>query len=487
MAFTQNPAISTYQTKRIQLTRELNSRSASVAKDEDYLNVFFEVVKNKQAQDSRHFVIKRPGIGVDQPGISSPVRGSIYWKDYNTLFYFLQGDLYKYVADVGITTAYASALPSTTGDVAMAEYLYPTGQQVILFTDGTTLGQIDSAGTITMCADAELPVHIPALVCIDGYAFVVKDGTGDIYNSDLDNPLSWTAGDFISAEMRPDRLRTIGRASNYLVALGTESIEYFWDAANVSGSPMQRTETPFKSHGYLGGKLEFGNALYFIGTTLAAQPSIYKLEDSKIVEVASEVVRRYLYSLAPNQFDTWKLNIVSIVGHNFLVVSAGSLTYVYDIDLEFWYRWSFDGVGTSLPILTVHNMSSAITYKCLFFLNNGTSTIYAFSPTLYQDDGSNFTCQITTEASDFDTMNRKTMARLSLIGDRPSTDAFVQLSWSDDDYQSFSQPLLANMNQDLPSYKRLGSFRQRIFKLTFTENAPLRLMEMEADINMGQS
>jgi len=106
---------------------------------------------------------------------------------------------------------------------------------------------------------------------------------------------------------------------------------------------------------------------------------------------------------------------------------------------------------------------------------------------VYQDNGTNFTCLITSENNDFGTMNRKRMHRLSVIGDRPSSAANLSVSWSDDDYQSFNTARTIDLNQDLPSCYQLGSFRQRIFKLSFTANSPMRLQELEVDINKGTS
>jgi len=122
-----------------------------------------------------------------------------------------------------------------------------------------------------------------------------------------------------------------------------------------------------------------------------------------------------------------------------------------------------------------------------FSIKDGTSNIYKFDETLYQDAGTNFTALVTTENNDFGTMNRKTMGRASIIGDRTPTDTNVLIRWSDDDYRTFNTGLTTNMNQDLPSITRLGSFRQRIFKLSMTANSPWRIQEFEVDINKGNA
>jgi len=77
--------------------------------------------------------------------------------------------------------------------------------------------------------------------------------------------------------------------------------------------------------------------------------------------------------------------------------------------------------------------------------------------------------------------------RLSFIGDRPANDATILVQWSDDDYRTYNTGLTTNMNQDNACVYRMGSFRQRIFKLTFTANELFRIQEVEVDINKGNS
>jgi len=130
-------------------------------------------------------------------------------------------------------------------------------------------------------------------------------------------------------------------------------------------------------------------------------------------------------------------------------------------------------------------VTNATNYQSYFTFISNSSTIYKFDDTLYQDNAANFSCVITTGRVDFDTLNKKFMSRLSIIADRPSDGSQLLVQWSDNDYQSYNSGISVELDQDLPSITRLGSFRQRNFKLTHTDNTPFRIEELEVDINKG--
>jgi len=89
----------------------------------------------------------------------------------------------------------------------------------------TTAGGSVTDGTITWVAEefAFPSPHVPAPVFMDGFLFLAKAGTQDVYNSNLDDPLNWTPGDFFTAEMYPDRIVSLSKNNNYLYAIGTNS------------------------------------------------------------------------------------------------------------------------------------------------------------------------------------------------------------------------------------------------------------------------
>lgn len=477
-----------YETHRVDLVREITARTNNTSlKDEDFLNCVLEVTNNKNLKDSRQFIMKRAGSGqLNTPTLAGAVRGMFFWEDQQMLFYCVGTDVLVYNFLSGTTTTLASFFSTSTGEVGFTEYLYDTNQVVIVITDGTTLKQVTSTFTITTCADADLPTpHLPYPVFIDGYLFLAKAASADVYNSDLNDPMSWTAGNFLSAEMRADLVVRIALINNYLVVFGSESIEYFWDAGNVSGSPMQRNDTPIKLNTYINGFSQYGNDLYYIGENAFGQPAVYHLKDFKLDEISTNTIVRYLNQITTDS-STWKGNVVSCQGHAFYIVYVGTVSYVCDLDTGFWSRWSYKTLN-NFPVIYSTRVLTSTTRESVFALDDGTGNIYFMSDSLYQDNSVNYTYRIVTDALDFDYMSIKTMARFTLIADRPNAISNYILYWTDDDYESYSNPRTVDLNQDLPSTYRLGWFRQRAFKIEYTDNFPLRIQKCEVDINKGNS
>ena len=95
-----------------------------------------------------------------------------------------------------------------------------------------------NAGTLTKITDADYPdPTVPGVQYLDGYFFVM-DADGVIYNSDLENPASWNALNFITAEAESDSGVAISKHQNYIVALKDYTTKLFYDAANATGSPL---------------------------------------------------------------------------------------------------------------------------------------------------------------------------------------------------------------------------------------------------------
>lgn len=486
MAYDQTPAKSTYQTKKVNLMFQPNNRGTNVSTDEDYLNVFIELVKNKELQDEDAYITKRDGVSSYISAVSgTDIRGMHYNEDFKKLYYCVGSTMYIWnVATNVLSSTNLAFFGTTSGDVGFCDYLYDTGVVVVIATDGTTLKQITSADVITQCTDPDLPVHVPNPVFLDGYLFVLASGTSDLYNSDLNNPLLWTPGNFISAEIDADTAKGVYKLNNYLVVFGSKSIEYFWDAANATGSPLQRNDTPVKLNGLLGAVASHGNKIYFVGNNVSGEPDAFVLEDFKIEPLGDQNLVRYLGSLTTDAYTNWKGSIIGIQGHTFYLLNAGTLTYVMDLETKLWTRWAYQQSGSFLAQFAV-NTKNANTYRPLFALE-GSTVVHQMSPSVYQDSGITFTCSGITDNEYFDTYNQKAMYRVTVWADKPSSTASLTLQWSDDDYQSYSTARTIDLFQERPSTNQLGRFRRRAFKWSFTNNTSFRIKGLEVNINQGQ-
>lgn len=492
MPYSKNPISDTYSTQRVSLFREISLRdSGASGKDEDYLNVFVEIVKQGKAEDSRKFIQKRSGTTQEIASVAaSNIRGMFFWTDQQKLLYCVGRNVYVYNVNTAVSTALTNVFATSSGTVGFCEFLYDTGDVKIVATDGTATSgivTIDSSNTVVTGTDVDLPTHVPTPVFIDGYVFLIESATGKIFNSENNNPLSWTTTAYIVPEQEADLTVNIAKLNNYLVAFGNDSIEYYWDAANAApDSPMQRNDAPIKYNGYIGGLAQYGNSLYYIGKDAGGQPDIYKLSDFKIEAIGTPSISRYLNNSGA-ALSTWLGNIISIQGHSFYLVSCGlNKTWAIDLDTSLITRFAFQQ-GSTFDLLQSVVVKTNSTVKTYFCLSNGTSAVYKFDASLYQDNGVNYTCLITTDNNNFDTLNKKTMGRLGFNVDRPTADSNINIYWSDDDYISWSGPRTCNLNVDTPFIRQLGSFRNRVFKFTYTDNYSFRLQDVEVQINKGIS
>lgn len=484
MAFTKQPEQSTYQTRPIKLLSQLDKRSADPAKDSDYFNTYAEIIQSRQTGDNDFHIVKRAGTAEHSDGFGSTnVRGGYHWEEQNKFFVAVDDDIQIYNSLTGdFITTLNNVFTTTSGDVGFTEFYYDNTAVKIVAVDGTDLITIDTANVVATSTDPDLPVpHLPIPIFLDGYLFLAKGGTADLYNSNLNDPLLWEPSDFISAEMFPDSIVSVAKMNNYLLAFGTYTVEYFWDAANPTGSPLQRNDTPVKLSGFLGGLAQYANQVIFVGNNVTGTPTIYMLQDFNMKDVGIPTVQKYLGSL--DDLEPLPATILSFSGHDFYVMSIGPLTWVLDLKTEQWTRWGYQAQD-NFPAKFAFNILTTNSADSVFYMM-GAGSLFRMGQDLFQDNGVNFTMRIVTDNEFFDSYNQKTMNRLSIMCDRPTSSASMNVSWTDDDYQTYNSPRSVELNQELPKTDRLGRFRRRAFKLEFTANHPMRVKALEVDINLG--
>lgn len=485
MAFTKTPATDTYSTKEVRLTNVWESRNRTATKDNEALNVFYEFVTEKKTKDDDFFVVKRDGAALRNYYLDpddGEVKGFYHWQDKDIMIIAQGEDLKFFTSSTGVPIGEELGIfPSGMGTVGFTEFLYSSGQLCVMATDGVKLVKIEDDLTVTECTDPDLPSpHLPYPQYLDGYLFLIKTGTADIYNSDLDDPMAWTDNSPITAEMLPDTAKRLGKLNNFLVVFGSASIEYFWDAGNATGSPLQKYDTPVKYIGYLGGYAEIENRIYFVGNSATATPDIYVMEDLKITSISDPVVRRYLVPLS-----SFVGNVVSNGGHDFYWLTAGGFTYVYDMDNKLWHRMSFQDQD-DFPIWVAHTVwVSAVGNVTVFCLVNDTQ-FYSFDAGVFQDNEVDFPVRIITNPEFFDTYNRKFAGRISIRGDKTPASCIAEVSHTDDDYQTWTTAREVDLYSSIPKLERNGTFRRRAWKIEISSDNPVRLKQLDVEINMGQ-
>lgn len=485
MPRSNSPQYSTYKTEQYSFVKDIFSRS-TLSYDGAYINCLVEETGSAKQQTSQA-VVKRPGTvtKLSSGSITSEFRGCYFWERQNVLVTAIGANIVVFnPSTFAIVATTAHTMGTTTGTIGFVEYLYSTGEDCLIFSDGNKIGKLSTAYAVTLSTDVDIPTpHNPKLATLDTYIFVIKSNTGDIYNSDVDDPLSWTSGEYISTEMSPDVVVEIAKMSNYLLAFGSNSIEFFYDAQNASGSPLQRNDTFYKNIGYIGGLAQLENKLFFIGKSLNGSIDVYQAEDSKVTALANQQVKRFL-SRVPN-LSNIQGNLVSVNGNTNYIFTINNITFCIDptsqhstqlkYKLTDYFPASFSTTGKSTTLGQVN-----------YLYNNIDNTLISFDYSVYSDSGTNYQFIIRTSNQDMGTLQAKAIGRLSIFCDN-NVEATMSLRWSDDDYLTYSNPVTINLKQELPSVRRLGAFRRRAFEFSNTSDQPIRVFGYELDLNMGSS
>ena len=484
MAFTKTPASQTYDTKRMSLLFNPLQRSGSLLnKDAKLVNVMVELFQSPDQEYNKAFVKSRPGLSAVYTTTAGRARGIYYWVVSDT----------GYAISVSGNKVYSNGtllqtLTTSTGDVGFTEFVDSTGAVKLVMLDGTK-GYVFTSPTVagTEITDTDFPTpHVPMPVFLDGYLFVAKANTQDIYNSDLDAPAVWTAGNFISAEMFPDTIVALAKNNNYINAIGKSSVEYLYDVANASGSPLGRHDSAIQQYGTVAPSsvVQTEKEVILIGETGNGGHTVWTIDGFKSKEIGVPSIRS-VFRAEGNALSEARAHCIRVSGQKLYIINLTSITLVYSFDSQMWSFWTSgaDGSGTFIGRHATDGPGG--TPYCLDFL---TGHVYIISEDVFTDNGTAFLCQVITPKFDFDSLNRKTMSRFALVGDIPTTSGTgndVSVEWTDDDYNTWSTARTLSFDNDFPFLTRLGIFRRRAFRISYTQPYRLRLEGFEVDINKG--
>lgn len=402
----------------------------------------------------------------------------------------------------GTTTSGSPIVPSIASTTGLYKGMPLSGTGIAA---NTRIQSVDSATQITMTInatangtptitsgklakiiDANFPSNIVGnFAFLGGWAFVM-DTRGRIWNSNLNDPSTWSAIGLISCDIEPDKGAGVVRYKNHILGFGASSIEWFKNQGNPTGSPlvsvpdlMIRTgaKDPINSvytRGY--SILPVDDALYWVGRSSVGTFVIYAMQGGPPKIVSDDIVAGYLYEIASG-VTVNGLSAMKISGKTLLLVHLYSGdALVLDTELGMWSVWSG----------AMH--WSAVMYEddIQAFLAPDSGSSHALrlmsppgSPTAsYLDGASTFTQTVQTSRIDHGTQHRKFVRELDLVCATQSSGA-VTVEISDNDYSSYTTLVSTlDLTSMSPRITRLGSHRGgRSYRFTHTANAP---NEMEA-------
>lgn len=352
-----------------------------------------------------------------------------------------------------------------------------------------------STFALTELVDADHPNTLANLtsstgaVPLDGYWFICSGGPGfnipaRIYNSDLGSFTSWTATGFIEVNTEHGIIYGIAKHHNHIVALCERSIEFFYDAGNATGSPLARRNDVM----YRVGITRPGATSNLQKTYVAHEDDIYfigKPTEGSDLSLSLYRIRQFTLARTDNSALDHILNVlgydirgvIEIFGKKLICFGSDNASeyFLYDWDHDYIYVWTNSFArGASGPYIAT------------------STAIQALSDTLYQDSGSNYEFSVVTTKLDqlpgipINTGNQMKFGKsLTLNCNRPSASTNIDVSWSDDDYKTFSTARSLDISSPDNRLTRLGKFRERAFKISYTGTSPQRWNSLELEVDLG--
>ena len=332
---------------------------------------------------------------------------------------------------------------------------------------------------------------VPGAVYLDSY-IVIGTASGRLYTSNVNDPTTWSALDYISAESEPDSLVGIAKHLNYVLAFGQWSTDFFYDAGNPTASPLAVAQSYKNEIGCANGNsiVQFEQSVAWVGQSKSTGPGVFMMEGVSPVKVSTPYIERCLgnSTLTDIRAYTFKYN-----GHMFYVLTLHDLnmTLVYDVNEKTWYNWTMWAPGDSeTGVLGIYGEQYfrpsffAGTSLIYYMLDDDNGTLYTLSDTNYTDAGAPIYYRAVTDIIDSGTTKRKFYNRVEIIGDK--VPAIMNIRHTGDDYKTWSTYRQVDLNKTRSQVYQAGADRRRAWEFLCTDAQPIRLDAAEVDFNIGE-
>jgi hypothetical protein len=376
------------------------------------------------------------------------------------------------------------------GTTAMYKFTQiPSATPYLILGDGTNAYFTDGT-TVTKIVDVNFPATFcPGWAYLDGTLYVMDLNNNIFGSANLDDPVTWSALNKIRTVAEPDWPVYLTRYLSYVLAFKRWTLNLFQAVGNPTGSPLGAVG---------GGVFPFGcYSAYSVqdvdGTLIWL--SYNKKNAVQVAMLDSTMIPQYVSSPDVERILAIQANAAAELtvrswgakrgGHTFYGVRVGNITLVYDLTFKVWYQWS-DPAGFDAG-WNVADMSNLLgTYVLAQGLTDGNVYPVDLDTVYPSDNGSPILCEVQTSLFDGGVDRRKTHKMFRLDGDQVAGST-VTLSYSDDDYTTWSAAKSFDMSKDRPMLSDLGTSYRRAYRLRHQGPQPMRLRAgwIQLDIGVG--
>lgn len=406
-----------------------------------------------------------------------------------------KGSGYTSVPTVTIGLAWA---PSTA--YAIGTQIYSNGNLYTVVTAGTTgtTAPTHTAGVVTNGSADLLYAGIkatatailnyfpsdltPGIAYLDTYVAIMTT-EGRIYTSNVGDPTTWNALNYISSNSQPDKATGIISHLNYVVAFNAWSTQFFYDAGTSTGSPLLPNASANLEIGCANGNsiAKFEQTVIWVGQSNTAGKGIYLLNGISPNKISNQYIDKYLDADGVTNCTAYG---IKYNGHSWYILTLPDIdvTFVFDLDEKVWTFWS--SVLNNTEQYFIADFATSLAGHT-YLQDSVNGELYKLDQNTYTDADGVINFRLVSPLLDADTQYRKTISRVEIIGDK--VDTVLRIRHTDNDYQNWSMYRNVNLIDTRPVLFQNGITRRRAYELFNNDNAFIRLAFMEMDITLGDN
>jgi len=262
-----------------------------------------------------------------------------------------------------ITTSWAryDVTALTSGTVSVGIKMATSGDAIHACWGQLEVGEVSdyltNAGnryTIAQITDADYPLNtVRGCVFLDGRFFVMTP-KGEIYQSALEDATAWDALEFIQSQIDPSPGVYLAKYQNYVMALKDESIEFFYDAANPTGSilaPVQNTASQIGCAHEASVKELAGTVIWLGHTREGVGRGVFSLSGTSPQKISTPQIDKLLTADTLGTVYSWGAAVGSHMLYGLTLVDTEH-TLVYDFTTQWWSKFTMLALSGASKVVT---------------------------------------------------------------------------------------------------------------------------------------
>jgi hypothetical protein len=415
---------------------------------------------------------------------TGPIRGR--WV-LGALLYVVAGG-FLYSVDVAGTITTLGGIPGTEpvdidDNGAQMGIAVPENGQLFFYTPATS--------TLAQVTDADF-VGAVSIACLGGYTICVRPDSNVFAWSAVGDMAAWDALDFSSAEGASDNITRGKRVNEQLWLFGERTTE-IWTTTASADAPFQRLNGAFIERG-ISARFSYASRLsvpYWLGDDRV----VYRGDNTTPTRISTHAIEQAIGGYA--SVSDARAFIYEQEGHVFycLTFPSGGDTWVFDAITQAWHERESEPVAYAgcWRCLDAGAFAGAVIAGDLV-----DGRLYVIDPVTYSEDGDEI-IRVATGApfiSDgkrmmFSEVEAAMQTGVGLVSGQGS-DPQVWLTFSDDGGQTWSYQRQAPMGrmgdyQARVRFQRLGSARNRVFRLQWSDPVGTALMAANVTYSVGSN